>query len=323
MTMGTIRKIEDDYYIEFEARGLKYQRNGGKDKDAALQLLHEVEDKIQKGEMSIVVHDVQARDFFKDCLVLIKNDNDQRTTARYESVVKHFQEFIRVALSPTCKLSQVTPSVIEGYRTHLLKSTDNKGRALKPKTINFTLHLLRDIFDYGINFGHINDNPTLHVRFMKAPDTKPPQILNADNIRELLNNSSNNVKVRIQLLLKTGISIEELAGLKWANVDLINNCLKIEPSPGTTLRGRSVPMDSKVVTIVRKLHDQKKEHQEYIFSNEAGEMSSINSKFNFSVLRNTFAKRMLEKGISLVVLSKLLGFKDIARVMRYAGLVKV
>ena len=35
--MGTIKKIGDNYFIEFVARGLKYQRNGGTDKKEALK----------------------------------------------------------------------------------------------------------------------------------------------------------------------------------------------------------------------------------------------------------------------------------------------
>ena len=66
--MGTVRKIGDEYYIEFDARGLTYQRNGGKDKKAATQLLKTIEDKIRKGEMSTVIVDVKAGDFFNNFL---------------------------------------------------------------------------------------------------------------------------------------------------------------------------------------------------------------------------------------------------------------
>jgi site-specific recombinase XerD len=333
--MGTVRKIGDDYFIEFEARGLNYQRTGGKDKEAARRLLKEVEDKIKKGEMNIVVHDVQASDFFKDFLSFIKNDNDPRTYVRYGSVVGHFQEFTREALSPTCRLSQITPSIIEGYRARLIKSTSIKGRALKPKVINFTFYLLKDVFDQGINFGHINDNPTLHTRLMAITDGKLPRVLGDDEIKDLLNISPEDIRVTIAALLGTGMDIGEIIGLKWTNVDLNNNCLKIRSLPGAARRGRKIPMGCKVLSIIQDLYDQRGENQEFVFVDRTGrQMGQANIMRDFikagnaigtngaslhHILRNTFAKNMLEKGVSLIGLYKLLGFRDIAKVMRYAG----
>jgi len=320
--MGTIRRIGDDYYIEFDARGLKYQRNGGKDKKAAARLLKEIEDKIQKGEMSIVVCDVKASDFFKNFLEFIKNDNDPRTSARYESVVQHFQGFIQTELSPVCQLSQITPSVIEGYRAVLLKSTGKTGRTVKPKIINFTFYLLRDIFDHAINFGHINDNPTLHTQLIEISDQNVPQTLSDKDVQKLLKDSSGSIKNISELLLRTGMRFGELTGLKWTNVDFKNNCLKIEVLPDDPRRRRQVPMDNEVLSIISRLHDQKDARCEYVFINVAGERSEINSYSMQCVFQNTFAKNMLEKGISLVGLHKVLGFRDIARVMRYEGFTK-
>jgi len=260
--MGTIRKIGDDYYVEFDARGLKYQRNGGKDKEAAARLLKEIEDKIQKGEMSIVVSDIKTSDFFKNFLELIKNDSDARTYVRYESVAQHFLGFIQTALSPACQLSQITPSIIEGYRAVLLNSTGKADRALKPKVINFTIYLLRDIFNYAINFGNINDNPTLHTQLIEVPDRNVPQTLTDKDVQGFLNDSSDGTKDIIELLLRTGVRFEELIGLKWTNVDFKNNCLKIESLPDGMRRGHQVPMDSEVLMILQRLYGQKKTYQE-------------------------------------------------------------
>lgn len=310
--MGTIRKIGNDYYIEFTARGLKYQRNGGTDKDSAQCLLDEIEDKIRKGEMSIAVHDVEVGRFFESFLDLIKNDSDERTYARYGSAVGHFQEFIRTALPPACQLSQMTPSVIEKYRATLVRG------AVKPAVINFTIYLLRDLFDHAINFGHINDNPTLHTQLIPIPDRKDPRVLSSDDVQKLLDDSPDDARDMIEILLRTGITIEEFNGLKWANADFKNNCLKVELLPDALRRDRQIPMDSKVLSIIRRLRDQKRAQQERIFC--AGEGDVISGSVQCA-LRNTFADNVLKKGVSLISLYKLLGFRDIARVMRYEGFV--
>jgi len=317
--MGTVRKIGNDYYIEFDARGLKYQRNVGKDKEAAVRLLQEIEGKIRRGEESIVVPRVGVDVFFEDFLTHIKKKEDPKTVSRYQSVVTHFQEFIHTALSSDCKLSEVTPSVLERYTAVLFKSTGKTGRGVKPGVINFTLYLLKDIFDHAINCGYINDNPTLHTQLIAIPDQGIPQTLSDQDRQGLFGDSSGGIKDMIEVLLKTGIGTEEAISLKWTNVDFANNFFKIESLPDAVRRGRQIPMDSGLITIFRKLHDQKKEHQEYVFPGEAGKTVGISSKLNNCVLRNTFARDVLEKGVSLVGLHKLLGFRDIARVMRYAG----
>ena len=44
--MGTVRKIGNEYYIEFYARGLLYQQKAGQQKEVAEQMLKEVEEKM-------------------------------------------------------------------------------------------------------------------------------------------------------------------------------------------------------------------------------------------------------------------------------------
>ena len=331
--MGTILKIGEDYFIEFTARGLKYRRNGGKDKVSAARLLKEIEAKIQKGEMSIIASDVEVVTFFKDFLVRIKSEEDPRTFARYRSVIKHFQEFIRTAHSCDCKLSEITPSVIEGYRVVLL---ENAGDA-KPEDLNLTLYLLRDIFDSAINFGHINDNPTHHTRLIAMPDQKIPQTLSDTDVQRLVNGLSGATLNIVNLILRTGMDAYELSRLKWTNIDLGDNCFKIESMPDSLRRGRQMPMDHEVLMIIRQLQSQRSVHQDYVFMDKSGqkfkesEISDhcikaaakigINRSSVQHVFRNTFARTVLKKGVSLIGLHKLLGLKDIARVMKYAGFV--
>jgi len=263
--------------------------------------------------------------------VRIKSEEDPKTFFRYRSVIKHFQEFIHTSHSCDCKLSEVTPSIIEEYRVVLL---ENAGDA-KPKAFNLTLYLLRDIFDHAINFEHINDNPTHHTRLIAIPDQKIPQTLSDTDAQGLVNGLSGATSNIVNLILRTGMDAHELSRLKWTNVDLENNCFKIESMPDSLRRGRQIPMDSEVLTTIRQLHDQRSAHQEYVFIDESGQKFKesaisdhcikagakigINRSMVHRVFRNTFARNVLKKGVSLIGLHKLLGLRDIAQVMRYEG----
>src|SRR4051812_23513783 len=111
--MGTVKKIGDEYYIEFEARGLKYQQKAGTDEAAARRLLNEVEGKIQKGQMGIMIRDADIDIFFADFLSFAQGHHTPHTWKRFKSLVGHFQSFLKTDRPDAVKLSQITPHVLE------------------------------------------------------------------------------------------------------------------------------------------------------------------------------------------------------------------
>ena len=153
--MGQIKKIGDEYYIEFYARGLLYQQKAGPDKVQAERLLNDIESKIAQGEAATIVRDVDVDIFFKTFLENAAVEHTPKTLARYQDVTSHFVQFLPRDIQ---KLSSITPRVIEDYRAHLWQQN--------PQVLNFNIFLLRDIFDYSIKLGYLNDNPTLHIKFL-------------------------------------------------------------------------------------------------------------------------------------------------------------
>ena len=145
--MGNIRKIGNDYFIEFYARGLKYQQKIGPDKKKAEIALKNIEDKIAKGEMALIVRDVDVDIFLVDFLEYAQKNHTAKTFKRYESLISHFKKFLKSDNPSLAKLSQLTPRILEQYRSFLITSKGNKEKHFKPKAVNITLFLLRDIFD--------------------------------------------------------------------------------------------------------------------------------------------------------------------------------
>lgn len=193
--MGTVHKIGDTYYIEFEARGLKYQQIAGDNKEAAWKLLESIEAKIRDGEMGVVVRDIPIVVFFKDFFAFAVTSYPAKTVARLEQLLKHFIGFLNDQYPDVVLLSGLTPKVIEDYKFFLSRSEQ------KPWVINFSLLLLREILEYALKLGYLNDNPTLHIRFI------------ADQRRE------RPVKAPIKEILDRGVSLFRLAHvLKFGDV---------------------------------------------------------------------------------------------------------
>ena len=190
--MGKVLKIGDNYYIEFEARGLKYQQKAGDSEEQALAMLASTEAKIRQGEMNAVVRDVPVAVFRKDFSDFAVLSYPSKTTRRLESATAHFFNFVASNYFEATLLSNITPKVIEDYKFTLTTG------GTKPWVVNFTLLLLREMFQYAIKLGYLNDNPTLHIRFVL--DSRKP------------NRKDENNK-EIQAFLAKGVTIFRLAQL--------------------------------------------------------------------------------------------------------------
>ena len=185
--MGNIKKIGNEFVIEFYARGLKYQQKAGRDKKKAETLLNEIETKIRKGEAALIVRNVDADIFFHDFLENAKENYPAKTFARYKSAVEHFHQFLTLESVDVVKLSEVTPAVLEHYKAHLLK------KKIKPKLLIFTLFLLHGVLEYAIKLGYLNDNPSIHIKAPSAVFLKP-RVLNDAQTDKLLNGLSEAMK---------------------------------------------------------------------------------------------------------------------------------
>ncbi len=177
--MGTIRKVGQEYVIEFYARGLKYQQKAGADKKEAVRLLKETESKIAAGEASLIVRDVDCDIFWDDFLRYAQKNYLPLTVTAFKTLLKSFTNFLTHDKPAVVKLSQVTPRVIEDYKADLIREKKSAEH------VNFALLSLREIFEYSLKLGLLNDNPLVHIRFVDFKGLKPESDVRADHIQSL------------------------------------------------------------------------------------------------------------------------------------------
>jgi hypothetical protein len=162
--MGRIRQIGGLYYIDFTARGLLYSQVAGTHLEEAQKLLRQIEEKIAGGEALMIVRHIDLPDFYERFLSEANLQYPPQTVKRFVGVIKHFSGFLQRNFPQINQLAQLTPAVMEAYKVYLAKSQ-------KPKIVNLTVLLIRDILEFGIKLGFINDNPCLHVRLLPWPKT--------------------------------------------------------------------------------------------------------------------------------------------------------
>jgi len=319
--MGTIQKIGEDYFIEFYARGLKYQQKAGPDRKAAQKALEEIEAKIARGEAAVIVRDVDIDIFLKDFLHYSRTQHTPKTVRRFQSLKKYFLSFLEKQMPTVVKLSQVTPVVVEQYKNSLRR----------PEVINLTIILLREVFAYAIKLGYLNDDPSLHIRFVNPIKAKKISVVTEEEKVILMKYASPGLAMMIEVILGTGISVEELTDLTWAGIDWPNQVIKV-PSR----QGRDIPMVSKVIEIL-KGQKGRRQSPGYIFTDKEDRklnamslkkelrkvvgQRDLKKEITFDTFCHTFAQGLIRKNISWGRLYRILGYDDIAQILVYTAFV--
>jgi len=323
--MGNVRKIGDEYYIEFYAKGLLYQQKAGPDKAKAKKLLRDTEQRIEQGEMRTIERDVDVDVFFQKFEEEHRRVHPPLSWARYEKILSGFQSFLKKKCPQVEKLSQITPPVMEQHREYLLTHVPK----VLPDEINLNILLIRDALEYGIKLGYINDNPTLHTRFVATSRLINEFVLSMDEVDDLLVQASDDLTWMITIITKTGLRLEEALCLTWSDVDFNEGCLRVAWLSGSCQRIRRVPMDRNVQQIFKKASQPKGLVLESLAGHalesttlQAGfkalvKRAGFSSELTLDSLRHIFAHSVVQKGATLVKVYHLLGMDDIAEITGY------
>jgi integrase len=133
----------------------------------------------------------------------------------------------------------------------------------------------------------------------------------------------------ITIALHTGMRQGEILNLRWENIDLFKKTIVITKTKNK--EPRTIPMNQTIIILLR---DKSKvmSMSGYVFTTQGRKMKFRNlvksfhlalkkaevQRFRFHDLRHTFATRLVQSGVDLYSVAKLLGHKDIKTTQRYA-----
>lgn len=226
-------------------------------------------------------------------------------------------------------IHEVSKENLEAFLVTLSK------KGYTPKSVSRKINSTRTFYRFLKVNEYITDDPSLlvsHPRYELAP----PRILNPMEYRALRDAARNDPRMFaiIELLLQTGIRIGELAALKLS--DIQGNSLHI--APFEKHEERNVPLNKPAKeALERYLKIRPDVKEDRVFVTKSGKPFLIrnirtaveryfrlaeikNAKVND--LRHTFVAHHLKQGVSLVLLSKVLGHKRISTTERYLEYIK-
>ena len=194
--------------------------------------------------------------------------------------------------------------------------------------INRNLMVLKKMFSLAVDWGYLKENPAKRVKRFPENSLKE-RILTREEEKSLLSACASHLQQVVLVALNTGMRRSEILSLRWDQVDLGKETIRVERTKSG--RPRFIPINSLLLSVLDTLRRQNGQ-SEFVFPDSKTEKPIKNVKTSFKAackkaqikglrfhdLRHTAASRMVEAGIDLVTVSKILGHSTIQMTMRYA-----
>lgn len=253
---------------------------------------------------------------------LKSNKHSTSTIVAYGKDIEQLVTFLE-ELSKN-QLNDVTKEDIQAFLAKMTKD------GYTPKSISRKINSTRTFYRFLKVSEYVTDDPSLMVSHPRYELT-PPRILTPTEYRALRDAARNDPRMFgiIELLLQTGIRIGELAQLKLADVQ--GDALRI--TPYEKHEERMVPLNRPAKEALKRYLDIRPHVKESrVFVTKSGKpflvrniRTAVERYFRISEikgtkvndLRHTFVAHHLRHGVSLIVLSKILGHKRLSTTERY------
>lgn len=205
-----------------------------------------------------------------------------------------------------------------------------------PKSISRKTNATKTFFKFLHGIGHIKDNV---AEFLKHPriEVKAPRILSKLEYRALRDAARDDFRsyAMIEVLIQTGVTISELSEIKLEDLKISGEKGELFIPKKNNKEARTIPLNKAVIDAINKYVEGERpnvEGSEYLFITKTGNpilvrniRSTINRYFRLAGvenakvndLRHTFVAHHLQKGVSILHISKVAGHKRISTTERY------
>ena len=251
-----------------------------------------------------------------------------RTIYRSYRTIEYFLRY----LQGTCKrsLKEITKNDIESYVEH------EQDQGLKLSSVRLKLTIVRALIRFLIDQGEVPHNVLSRKIMIKLPETLP-RAIDPEDSREFLSVIDNiRDNAFLLLLLRTGMRIGELLNTKLVNINLKDKKILIYEARKTGA-GRVVYYSEDAAAALDKWLKKRDCSREYLFYGQGNrtlcysaarsvfmkymEKAGLTHKgYTVHCLRHTFASELLNAGMRLEHLQKLMGHTSVEVTRRYARL---
>jgi integrase/recombinase XerD len=216
------------------------------------------------------------------------------------------------------------------YEPSKINESNIKTWLLEAKSVNGRIHRLSALklfYKYTIK----QPMKLRHIEYPRA-EKKLPQPLDVSEIQDIINTVSNiKHKSIICLLYSTGIRVGELINLKIEDIDSKRGVIHIMGGKGQ--KDRQVPLDNGLLSILRNYY-RTYTPKFYLFNGQSSlqyseksintflklyaKKAGIKRNIHAHLLRHSNATHMLESGVDISIIQKILGHNNLKTTQIYA-----
>ncbi len=309
------------YYIDLNGKR-KSITTKTKIKSEALKALSNF-DKLISNKKSTIANDLTLKQFRWKFLKHSESYHSWKTTLDYKSTFNEMEEYFGNIL-----LSEFSQRNIEEFiQMKIRKRSLHTGRR----------HLIniKAMFSKAVAYGFLENNPAKNIKRIKPPERLPLFFTKEefDSLLKVIDNQD--WKELVEFAVNTGLRQMEILNLHKRQFNKQDRLIILDNHYHTTKsrKIRNMPMNIKAFEIVSRRVDNAK--GELIFTlddtrilqdnlqdkfRKYVELAELNPKLTFHCLRHTFASWLVQKGVSIYEVSKLLGHADIKTTQIYAHL---
>jgi len=264
----------------------------------------------------------EFKDFYKGYAL-------SRFAKSYQAYVKiAFDQFEKV-IDPNIEISKITPMDVHKFIAF-------KRLKAGERLVNGYLRTLQGAFERAVEFEMLDRNIFKKIKKLKPPQNQPLFLTKEEFEQVLQNENEEKFRLIYRFAVYTGMRMGEIRFLRWGSINFETDMITVVNHEEFTTKSKK----SRNIPLHRSLKDdlliKKGNPEDYIFiykhkmlfskdliSNNfkaAIRRAELNDKYHFHTLRHTFASWLVQKGVSIYEVSKLLGHADIKTTEIYAHL---
>ncbi|MDR3666966.1 MAG: tyrosine-type recombinase/integrase [Ignavibacteriaceae bacterium] len=307
---------------------------------------YETKTKNEKREVRLINSDLKkAEVLFSEALLEFKNSKNnlsKKTVQKYSFIVTQFQEFADTEgiINLSDFNSDNATRLLQVLRKGKYDSDSKKTITPKAKTINGFLLFIKAFFKEEEIKGRIVKSPMVHLKNLKEENIKP-EFYTKEELKSFFAQEMNSsYRLIFQGLLYTGMRINELANVKWSDVDFDKKVIRVSRKDGfvpkTDNAERAIPINDKLLSSLNDIKEGK-DWSAYVFTSPRGdklrerytltvckdiaELAGISGRAFLHKFRHTFATHLVMNRVPIERVQKLLGHSSINETLIYAHLI--
>ncbi len=312
------------YYIYYDdGNGIRQAiSTKSKLKKEAFQFLTNFSNEIKKKSKQLYIP-IDFNSFSKEFIKHSESIHTIKTTATFITTSKYFSEYCQ-----NINLMDISEKLIRNYLDYrITKSSIYQARK---DLIN-----LSSCFNWAISQKYLLSNPCVSIKRFKMPQ-KLPTYFTKEEFSLLVNQIQEvDIKDIIEFAVNTGLRQMEILSLEWSQVNIQERMIILDNRTHITKskKIRTIPLNDNSLAVLNKRNGIKIGQK--VFTINGREItpcqllrkfryyiikSELNNKLNFHSLRHTFASWLVQAGVSIYQVSKLLGHSDIKTTEIYSHL---